>query len=326
MRVRFPLILSLAVLAFAAPPADTPSPALLVVNKEGSLAIVDPGSNAVVATVRTGDGPHECVASSDGRLAFVSNYGEGSAPGSTISVIDLVARRELRRVDLGVLRGPHGLAFAGGKLYFTAERNQVFGIYDPTANRVEWIQGTGQNTTHMIAVAANLNTVFTSNIGSNTVSLFERNGPQTWNQTIVPVGKDPEGFDIAPDGKELWAAHSRDGGVSVINIADKRVVHTFGVQTKRSNRLKFTPDGRLVLITDLDAGTLLVLHRTTSKELKRIPLGHQPAGILIAPDSSRAYVAVTGDNNVVVVDLRTFDLITRIETGAGPDGMAWAVR
>ena len=167
------------------------------------------------------------------------------------------------------------------------DRNQVFGIYDPAANRIEWIQGTGQNTTHMIAVSGNLNMVFTSNIGSNTVSLFERNGPQTWNQTIVPVGKGPEGFDIAPDGKELWAAHSRDGGVSVINIADKRVVHTFGVQTRRSNRLKFTPDGRLVLITDLDAGTLLVLHRATSKELKRIPLGHQPAGILIAPDSSR---------------------------------------
>ena len=326
MRVRFPLILSLTVLAFAAPPADTPSPALLVVNKEGSLAIVDPASNAVVATVRTGEGPHECIASTDGRLAFVSNYGEGSTPGSTISVIDLAARRELRRVDLGVLRGPHGLAFAGGKLYFTAERNQVFGIYDPAADRIEWIQGSGQNTTHMIAVASNLNMVFTSNIGSNTVSLFERNGPQTWKQTIIPVGKGPEGFDITPDGKELWAAHSRDGGVSVINIADKRVVHTFNVQTKRSNRLKFTPDGRLVLITDLDAGTLLVLHHTTSKELKRIPLGHQPAGILVSPDSSRAYVAVTGDNNVVVIDLRTFDLITRIETGTGPDGLAWAVR
>jgi YVTN family beta-propeller protein len=326
MRVRFPLILSLTLLAFAAPPADTPSPALLVVNKEGSLAIVDPASNAIIATVRTGDGPHECVASSDGKLAFVSNYGEGSSPGGTISVIDLMARRDLRRVDLGVLRGPHGLAFAGGKLYFTAERNQVFGIYDPAADRIEWIQGTGQNTTHMIAVSSNLHTVFTSNIGSNTVSLFERSGPQTWNQTIVPVGKGPEGFDISPDGKELWVAHSRDGGVSVINIADKRVVHTFSVQTKRSNRLKFTPDGRLVLITDLDAGTLLVLHHATAKELKRIPLGHQPAGILIAPDSSRAYVAVTGDNNVAVIDLKTFDLITRIETGAGPDGMAWAVR
>jgi DNA-binding beta-propeller fold protein YncE len=326
MRVRFPLVLTLAALAFAAPPADTPSPALLVVNKEGSLAIVHPASNVLIGTVRTGEGPHEVVASSDGKLAFVSNYGGGTTPGSTISEIDLAARRELRRIDLGVLRGPHGMAFAGGKLYFTAERNQVFGIYDPAAGRIEWVQGTGQTTTHMIAVAGNLNMIFTANIGSNTVSLFERDGPQSWNQTIVAVGKGPEGFDITPDGKELWAAHSRDGGVSVINIADKRVVHTFGVQTKRSNRLKFTPDGRLVLISDLDAGTLVVLQRTTCKELKRIALGHQPAGILIAPDSSRAYVAVTGDNNVAVVDLRTFDLIARIETGTGPDGMAWAVR
>jgi YVTN family beta-propeller protein len=326
MRLLVPLILALSAPGFAAPPADTPSPAMLVVNKEGSLAIVDPTSNALVGTVRTGDGPHEVVASSDGKLAFVSNYGDGTTPGSTLSVIDLVARRELHRVDLGVLRAPHGLAFAGGKLYFTAERNQVFGIYDPAANRVEWIQGTGQNTTHMIAVSANLNTVFTSNIGSNTVSLFERNGPQTWNQTVIPVGKGPEGFALTPDGKELWVANSRDGGVSVINIFDKRVVHTFGVQTQRSNRLKFTPDGRLVLISDLDAGTLVVLQHSTGKELKRIPLGHEPAGILISADSSRAYVAVTGDNNVAVIDLRSFDLITRIDTGTGPDGMAWAVR
>ncbi len=326
MTARFPLVLTLAALALTALAADTLSQALLVLNKDGSLAIVDPISNTVVATVRTGDDPHECVASSDGKLAFVSNYGGATTPGNTISVIDLAARRELHRVDLGVLRRPHGLAFAGGKLYFTAETNQIIGTYDPATNRVDWLLGTGQNTTHMIAVAGNLNTIFTANIGSNTISLIERSGSQSWSQTAIPVGKGPGGFDITPDGKELWTAHSRDGGVSVINLFEKRVVHTFGVQTKRSNRLKFTPDGRLVLITDLDAGTLLVLNRVNFKEMKRIPLGHEPAGILIAPDSTRAYVAVTGDNNVAVVDLKTFDLQTRIQTGTGPDGMAWAVR
>jgi DNA-binding beta-propeller fold protein YncE len=315
MGIRLPLILSLAALALA---GDT---SLLVVNKEGSLAIVDPASNRVLGTVRTGEGPHEVVASSDGKLAFVSNYG-----GNNISEIDLSARREVRKVDLGVLHAPHGLAFSGGKLYFTAETNQIVGTYDPATNRIDALVGTGQNTTHMITVAAGGNMFFTSNIGSNTVSLFERSGSQTWNHTIIPVGKGPEGLDISPDGKELWVAHSRDGGVSVIDIADKRVVHTFSVQTKRANRLKFTPDGRLVLIGDLDGGTLLVLQRTTCKEVKRIKLGHEPAGILVSPDSSRAYVAVTGDDNVAVVDLHTFDLITRIGSGTGPDGMAWAVR
>jgi DNA-binding beta-propeller fold protein YncE len=40
-------------------------------------------------------------------------------------------------------------------------------------------------------------------------------------------------------------------------------------------------------------------------------------------DVARAYVAVTGDNHVAAVDLRTFQVVGKIETGQGPDGMAW---
>jgi len=322
-------LLTCAILAFASHPslaADTPSPALLVLNKEGSLAIVDPASRKVVATVRTGNMPHEAAASSDGKLAFVSNYGDGSNPGNTLSVIDLAAQKELHRVDLGVLSRPHGLAFAGGKLYFTCEANKIVGRYDPASNRVDWLLGTGQNTTHMVELSKDLNQIYTANIGSDSISLFQRTGTQNWDQTVIPVGKGPEGFDVSPDGKEIWAAHSQDGGVSIIDIAAKRVIYTMNVQTKRSNRLRFTPDGRFVLISDLTAGDLLILERATRREVKRISLGHQPAGILVEPDSSRAYVAVTGDNNVAVIDLKTLDLQARIQTGTGPDGMAWAVR
>jgi YVTN family beta-propeller protein len=79
----------------------------------------------------------------------------------------------------------------------------------------------------------------------------------------------------------------------------------------------------LALISDLDAGELLVLERATRRELKRVKLGKEPAGILVVPDSGRAYVAVTGDNNVAVIDLKTLELVDRVSTGIGPDGMAW---
>jgi YVTN family beta-propeller protein len=306
--------------------ADIPSPALLVLDKEGALAIVDPATRGVVATVRTGDDPHEVAASSDGRLAFVSNYGTGTAPGHTLSVIDLEGQKEVHRVELAPLSRPHGLDFAGGKLYFTCEANKVIGRYDPGANRVDWILGTGQNTTHMVRLSPDLNRIYTANIGSNSISIFTRAGAADWDPVTVPVGKGPEGFDLTPDGRELWAANSRDGSVSIVNLADKRVIHTIRVDSKRSNRLKFTPDGRLVLITDLDAGDLLIYDRATLRQLKRMPLGRQPAGILVAPDSSVAYVAVTGDNYVAIIDLKTFDLAGRIQPGTGPDGMAWAVR
>jgi YVTN family beta-propeller protein len=312
----------LLALAVTAVPAQMPSPALLVLNKEGTLAIVDPSTRKVLGHVPTGESPHEVVASADGKLAFASNYG-GSTPGNSLSVIDLAARKELHRVDLGTLRRPHGLAFADGKLYFTAETNKLIGRYDPSTNQVDWLLGTGQNTTHMVMVSPDTTQIFTSNIGSDSMTLIERTGVQNWNETVVPVGKGPEGFDLSPDGKQIWTANSRDGSVSIVDLYTKKVIHTFSVQTKRSNRLKFTPDGRLVLISDLDSGDLVVLERATRKELKRVKLGSQPAGILIEPDSARAYVAVTGDDNVAVIDLKTLDLLGRIQTGKGPDGMAW---
>ena len=312
---------ALALLAAASALAQIPSPALLVLNKEGSLAIVDPATRKVLGTVRTGESPHETTVSDDGKTAFVSNYG-GSTPGNSLSVIDLAARTE-HRVDLGPLRRPHGLFFAGGKLYFTAEINKVIGRYDPAAGQVDWLVGTGQNTTHMIMVRPDLKQIYTANIGSDSITFLDAAGVQNWNETVVPVGKGPEGFDITPDGKQLWAANSRDGSVSVIDVYGKRVVRTFNVKTKRSNRLKFTPDGRLVLVSDLDAGELLVLERETLKEVKRVKLGHEPAGILVTPDSTRAYVAITGDDEVAEIDLKSLELSARIKTGKGPDGMAW---
>jgi YVTN family beta-propeller protein len=311
-----------AVFVAAIHAAQLPSPALLVLNKEGTLAIVNPANKQIVATVPVGDTPHEAVASSDGKLAFVSNYG-GSTPGNSLSVIDLAAQKEIHRVDLGPLRRPHGLAYAQGKLYFTCEVNKLIGRYDPATNQLDWLLGTGQDTTHMIAVNQDVSQIYTANIGSNTITLINRTGAANWREIAVPVGKGPEGFDVTPDGKELWAAGSQDGSVSIIDLLTKRVTHTFNVQTKRSNRLRFTPDGQLVLISDLDAGELLALERETRKELKRIKLGKEPAGILIVPDGSRAYVAVTGDNNVAVIDLKTLTLVDRVSAGIGPDGMAW---
>jgi len=301
------------------------APALLVLNKdENALAIVDPVARKVLGRVPTGEGPHEVTASADGRFAFVANYGARN-PGNTISVIDIAAQKELRRVDLGPLHRPHGIAFADGKVYFTAELNKLIGRYDPASNQIDWLLGTGQNGTHMVLLSKDTNQIFTANIGSDSISFIERaSGPLGWNETVIPVGKGPEAIDMSPDGKEVWTAHSRDGGVSIIDIAGKKVIETLDVRTRRSNRLKFTPDGKLVLISDLEGGELVVLDRAARKEIKRMKLGRNPEGILMAPDGSRAYVAVAGDNEVAIIDLKTLESTGRISTGAGPDGMAWA--
>jgi YVTN family beta-propeller protein len=304
----------------------TPSPTLLVLNKaENLLAIVDPKTLVVVAKVPTGPVPHEVSASVDGKWAVVTNYG-AEQNGTTLSAIDLLGQKEVHRVDISPLRGPHGIvAGRDGTFVFTAEGSNAIASYEPVKNEVgAWRLPTSQNRTHMVVETKSGVQFFTANVGSNTVTGFEHNAKTgQWSTTQIAVGNGPEGIDMSPDEKEVWAANSGDGTVSQIDTASKRVTGTLDVHTKRSNRLKFTPDGKLVLISDMGAGDLVVVDVATGKVVKRIHLGKSVEGILVQPDGTRAFVAVTPENKVAVVDLKALEVTTTFTTGQEPDGMAW---
>ncbi len=92
----------------------------------------------------------------------------------------------------------------------------------------------------------------------------------------------------------------------------------------RANRLKFTPDGQLALVSELGGGSggLVVLDARNRAVKTRIRVGGA-SGILIPADSNRAYVALTGANAIAVIDLSELKEINRLKTGSGPDGMAW---
>jgi DNA-binding beta-propeller fold protein YncE len=71
---------------------------------------------------------------------------------------------------------------------------------------------------------------------------------------------------------------------------------------------------------------VVILDVKTRKIVKRLKTGRGAAGIQIQPDGARAFVSCTPDNYVAVVDLKTLEMAGRIDAGAGPDGLAWAVR
>jgi YVTN family beta-propeller protein len=356
MKVRSSLIVAIGAVVFAGwvGAQSTPNTALLALSKQDhTLAIVDPSNLKIVATVPVGDDPHEVVASPDGKTAYVSNYGFGAL--HTLAVIDLVNRSQVKFVDLGALHGPHGLDFKQGKVWFTAEAAKVIGSYDPAADKIDWVMGTGQNRTHMVYVFPDARRILTTNVNSATVTILDhtegrQGGPPPgmpppggpggpppgmspgmmpgppggdWQETVIPVGRGSEGFDVSPDGKEAWVANAQDGTVSVIDLGAKTVTATLAVNVPGANRLKFTPDGKLVLVTPGSA--LVILDAATRKEVKRLPTVHGSGGIQMQPDGARAYVACGRDNYVAVIDLKTLEKVGQIDV-AGPDGLAWAVR
>lgn len=342
------------VIAASLSAASIPPQALLVLSKgDNALAIVDPSNLNVLARVPCGPDPHEVIASSDGKLAYVSNYGGGAY--NTLSVVDLIAQKALPAIDLGALRGPHGLAYLDGKVWFTAEGAKAIGRYDPGAREVDWILGTGQNRTHMIWVSEDLQHVVTSNVSSATITMIDkttmRGGPlapggaradgvrppgggppggppgpprSDWNETVIPVGHGSEGFDVSPDGKQIWVANAQDGTLSIIDVADKSVIQTVDADVKGANRLKFTPNGRLVFVSTLGGSAVSVFDASTRKLVKQIEVGHGAAGILMQPDGARVFVACTPDDYVAIIDPSSLAVAGRIPGIAHPDGLAWA--
>lgn len=320
--------------------AQIPSPALVVtVREDSTLAIIDPVTKRVVGRVPTGGKSHEVAVSTDGKLAFAGNR---TPEGDSISVIDLAAQKEIRRFDIGKGNRPHTMFFIDGKLYFTSTGYKLIGCYDPFRNQMDWLVGSGQADHEMFVPNKDASILFTANSDSDSVTVFERisdkHSQPSWKFTIVPVGRGPHGIDISPDGKELWVADERDEGVWVIDVATKKVKQSFKTQTKQANRLKITPDGKRVLIVDRNGsddpsftggpGELVVLDTLARRVVKRIQVGKLPTGLLIEPSGDRAYVSVSGDAKIAIVDLKKLEITDFITTSANPkawpEGMAWA--
>jgi DNA-binding beta-propeller fold protein YncE len=113
----------LAVVLLGLGPGGAHGDTLLVVRKSANAVdFVDPGSGVTLDSVPVGFAPHEIGRSPDGRLAAVTNYGTRERPGSTLSVIDLEHPRELRRIELGAWRRPHGVVwYAENRIALTTE-------------------------------------------------------------------------------------------------------------------------------------------------------------------------------------------------------------
>ena len=306
--------------------AQTPSSGrLLVLLRDASaLAIVDPASGNVLGRVPTGRDPHEVTASADGRLAFVASMVDG------ISVIDLAAQEEIRRVDPGPGSQTHDVLFAGDKVYFTIEGYKSIGRYDPSSDTIDWTLGTGEDGTHMLVLDRERGAMFMPNTGSNSVTMVENvmEGPSRARLTDIPVpGERPEGIDLSPDGRELWTATRGDGGVSIIDVESRRVVETLDLGMRDANRLKFTPDGR-VLIIDGEAASLVVMDAATRSVIERVSVGSTDTGdgaVLVGPDGRRAFLGLRAADRVSVVDLETLEVTLEIPMGdgSGPGCLYW---
>src|ERR1035441_36686 len=284
-----------------------------------TVSVVDAGTLKVVRMLSTGFEPTGIVVDRSGQTLYVANRLSGD-----ISVIDLTTGQETKRLLAG--RGASYLALSpDGKLIyathiypnpgaFRSQPNSEITVIDTLRqvvverkplHNVAGVFHVAMSADGRLGVAAQLrpkNLIPLAHVEhgwafSDSLTLF---GQDVGGTIQIPIDELdryyalPWGVAIAPDKSKIFLTTAGSQSVTVIDIA--RLLKT--VRTRPQS-----------FVNDLSASADYVL--------ARIPVGHNPRGILLSQDGNRLYVANRLDDNIAVIDTTTDKLVSTIDLG-GP--------
>ncbi|GAB3218170.1 YncE family protein [Algoriphagus aestuariicola] len=297
----------------------TPREALLVGEKAaGRLVIIDPETLEIVARIPAGGNLHELA--TDGRYAYIGS----NLPG--ITVVDVITQRRVEPIDISAFGDRHAITFAGSHLYVGHETNRLISRYDPATKQFDEIIGLPGGS-HMLIVTPDEQRIFTASSNGQLIAIIDRvtndRGQKNLVFTTFPGDTRMEGMALSPDGNEFWALHMHAKKISIINVREKKLVDTISFEGGLNNRIKFTKDGKYVLMNELQGNELRVWDVATRQEVKRIDVGAGGEGIYIDPVRPRAYYTVSAGNKLVVIDTDSMTVIKEIPDLQNPDGMDW---
>jgi len=333
------LLLSLVPALVPAPSAQgaRPTGTVVVSNmSDNTVTVIDVADGRVAATLPTGEGPHEVAISRDGRTALVSNYGVRGKPGHTITVIDVAKATVVRTLTLETVRRPHGMAFLPGDtiVAVSSETTQQVALVDVRSGTVLRLLPTRGRTSHMVALTARADRLFTGNIADGTISMVDVSGRDS--TVTVKVARQPEGIAVAPDGSVVWAGSNQDSIVVVVDARRGVAVDTirgFGLPY----RIAISADGALAVVTDPAKGEVrgydvqdrrerfrVVVPRDSLVETAEVKGSPSPEGVALSRDGKFAFVTLQGRNRVITIDVARGAIIAYAPTGTWSDGIGYS--
>jgi YVTN family beta-propeller protein len=292
-------------------------------NAENTVTLVDPADLSPVARFPTGVGPHEIAISPDHRYAYVADAGAGpSGPrGRTVTVVDL-ARREVKATyDLGAGAMPHDLVTSrdGSLLWVTVATEGAVYEIDTDLGTVAKQWRTGVEGGWMLAATPGGEKIYVAHLEGGGVSAIDRARGKV---SFIRTRPGEMGMAVSPDGAELWAANVETGDIRVIDTKTDRVVARFASGGQAPMRLKFTPDGRRVLVPHRASQTLVLFDRARRAAVKTIRLPAAPKILTVSGDGRRAYMTSPDRALAMAVDLEAARVTGTFLTGKTPDGIA----
>ena len=165
-----------------------------------------------------------------------------------------------------------------------------------------------------------------ANAGDNTVSVVDPTSGIV--DGTIPVGTEPTGIAITPDGQDAYVADAGSHAVSVIDTATGTTVGAPIPVGTDPVAVAITPDGAMAYVANEGSGTVTPITLSTGKADPPIVLS-TPMGFPFGTgghrhhaDGSTAYVADAGNNEIHVLDLDTDTEVAHPSVFSSPSVLA----
>jgi len=275
------LLPCVGVAALDAPKPMNP-PALLVANQgDRTLSVIDPASGKQVGAIPVGGVTgHEVAATPDGRTAFVPIYGDSGVakPGTDGSTIAVI--------DLPARKVAATIDFGRGVRPHCP-------VYDPVSK--------------MLYVTTELDQAIAV-IDPKTLKVV---GSIPTNETYSHM------LAISHDGRRGYTANVYPGTVSVLDIANRKVVTVIAISPS-TQRVAVSRDDKMVFTADQTTPRLAVIDAAANEIKTWVDLPGEGYGTGPTLDNRWLLVAIPRENEVAVVDLRTLKVVKTIKVPAAP--------
>ena len=294
---------------------------VLVVASSGAshVTLIDPGSGTKLAEVPVGKGPHEVIASADGRFAWVADSG-----ATTVTLVDLEKRSAVKTLQLKDC-GPHDLALprSGTPLIVTCASHKALLEIDPWTGDEVKRHALDVEGAWMTAVSRDGARAFTANLEGGGITAIDRKSGRITN---IKTSEGEIGIDVTPDGRHAWLTNLKTSKVTIFDAQTLEVLHTFEAGAASPVRVRFTPDGKRAVVTFGGAKKVGVYDVATREAVRWIEIDSGSKVLTISPDGRKAAVSAPHKDAVMILDLVSGKMLTRIDVAGKPDGVAWAAR
>lgn len=307
----------------------TGSTGLVAIDKRGSHALfLDPVSYTELGRLALPARPHEIALSTDLRRAYVSIYGLGvygnnAQPDHRIMVLDLAAREQVGEISVAPHVAPHGLMMGrDGLLYASCDQSGVIAVIDCERGEMVGTIDAESTGAHMIAMLPDGSKIYSENEEDVFVGVFDPAARKLTKKIPLPGGA--AGICASADGSRVLVVTLDEPGLAAIDTASDTLAGRVRLadSTIAAQRVRCSPNGRFVVVTNNDESLVTVLSADLSSQTT-FSTAASPMGVAFHPDGRTALVGNHGAGKITVVDLEAAAPVREFEAGVGVETLVF---